>query len=157
MAKADSSKLDHDNKHHKAQPKLITSPQKRLIFISLLVAISFENLLWMSIITLFPIFISKHHPDINTFHTGLILSIFHFSTLIITPIIGQNLHRIGRKNALVLSYFCATLAALGYCSLSFVSSTTMFYIGSVFIRLMEGITTSLNATAVYALAPMEFP
>jgi MFS family permease len=131
--------------------------KKKIILFSLLIAISFENLLWMSIICLFPIFISKHHPTINTFHTGLILSIFHFSTLIITPIVGQHLHSIGRKNALVLSYFCATLAALGYCSLSFVESTTFFYIGSVFIRLMEGVTTSLNATSVYALAPLEFP
>jgi MFS family permease len=104
-------------------------------------------------VTLFPIFIAKYHPTINTFHTGLILSIFHLSTLIITPLIGQYLHKIGRKNALVLSYFCATLAALGYCFLSFVTSDIYFYLGSVFIRLMEGITTSLNATAVYAVAP----
>lgn len=58
---------------------------------------------------------------------------------------------------MVCSYFCATCAALGYCSLSFVESTTIFYIGSVFIRLLEGMTTSLNATSVYALAPLEFP
>jgi MFS family permease len=125
--------------------------------IALLMAVSFENLLWMSIICLFPLFINKHHPSISLTDTGFILSIFHFSTLVITPIMGKQLHKIGRKNALVISYVFATAAALGYCALSFVESTTMFYIGSIIIRLLEGITTSLNATSVYALAPLEFP
>lgn len=136
---------------------LYETQEKKVIFFALIVAISFENLLWMAIICLFPIFIVQHHESINTFETGLILSVFHLSTLIITPFIGRNLHHLGRKNALVISFFFASMAALGYTTLSFVSSTSVFTIGSILIRLIEGVTTSLNSTAVYALAPIEFP
>mmetsp|Transcript_16673 Transcript_16673/g.15964 ORF Transcript_16673/g.15964 Transcript_16673/m.15964 type:complete len:109 (+) Transcript_16673:96-422(+) len=107
-------------------------------------AISFENLLWMTIIFLFPIFISKHHPTISTMHVGMILSVFHLTTLLTTPFVGQYLHLIGRKNALVLSYIFATFAAIGYALLAFIESTLMIYVIAVIIRVMEGITTSLN-------------
>jgi MFS family permease len=99
---------------------LFETKEKKVVFFALMIAISFESLLWMAIICLFPIFIAKHHESINTFHIGLILSIFHFSTLIITPIIGKYLHFLGRKNALVVSFCFASMAALGYSLLSFV-------------------------------------
>lgn len=51
----------------------------------------------------------------------------------------------------------ATMASFGYGTLWFVSNTQVFVAISVCIRLIEGLTTSLNSTAVYALAPLEFP
>ena len=90
-------------------------------------------------------------------HVGLVLSIFHLTTLIATPFVGQYLHLIGRKNALTLSYFLAMLSALGYATMPLITNTSMFLIYAGVIRTIEGVTTALNQTAVYAIAPLEFP
>lgn len=78
-------------------------------------------------------------------------------TVIISPIIGSYLNVIGRKRAIIISYSIDTMTSMSYAMISFVSDSTLFYIGVIMIRMMEGIGGSLLETPVYSLVAIEFP
>lgn len=53
----------------------------------------------------------------------MILSVYYFVNLIISPVIGAFLYKIGRKNAIVISYVLAATAAMGYAMLAMIKDT----------------------------------
>lgn len=141
-------------------PYVIKKEAKKLNnrhFISLLVANGMMNLNCMNFISFFPLYTEHYHPTITTLQIGIILSIYQIITVVASPFVGNYLNTIGRKRAILISYCIDCCTSFSYAMLSFVSDSTLFYTGTICVRILEGVGGSLLETPVYSLVAIEFP
>jgi len=83
-----------------------------------LLALGIMQTLYMNLAAFLPIYAQENFKWVDESKIGLILAMFQIAYLVLAPIVGQNLQRIGRKNMILLGYIiciCAT-AGFGVCA-----------------------------------------
>lgn len=68
----------------------------------------------MNLASFLPIFAEEEFIWVNESKIGLILAMFQVAYLIMAPIVGQNLQRVGRKNMILFGYIICICATVGF-------------------------------------------
>lgn len=55
----------------------------------------------MNISTLVPNYVEEKHSNISSLAVGIMFSAYQLTTLIVAPILGENLSKIGRRKAIL--------------------------------------------------------
>lgn len=88
---------------------------------------------------------------------------FQVAYLLCSPIVGQNLQRIGRKNSILLGYTLCITATVSFGALAHIPVNTstaddkLFFALSIVTRFLQGVGDSMVATAAYSIVSIEFP
>lgn len=85
------------------------------------------------------------------------MAIYPMAYLVTSPIIGNQMKFIGRKNTVLIGVIIITLSTLlfglgGYCQ-----NVYVFFIVSFFARMIQGVAESMMNVAIYSIVPIEFP
>ena len=91
--------------------------KKWRILISVLFSLCMIQTLFLNVASFLPTFVEKHHSNISTFLVGVVLrwvyfyililvwgSMFELAGLTCSALIGASLHRVGRKNSIIIGY-----------------------------------------------------
>lgn len=138
----------------------------------------------MNLTAFFPTYAENYYYWVDGSKVGLVLSMFQIAYLIMAPIVGMNLQRVGRKNMILIGYSLCILATIcfGLCShlpenckpkieekdkighrclnpdpdRSLSHSKTFFGL-SLVVRFIQGVGDSMVATSSYSIVSIEFP
>ena len=111
----------------------------------------------MNISTLLPDYVKEHHPDIDSLLVGVLFSTYQILFLILAPILGDFLPRIGRRRAIiggVVLISCAT--ALFACGALVTRGVTFFWV-SLVARGLQGAADALILISVPSIIAVEWP
>ena len=67
------------------------------------------------------------------------------------------MRNMGKKNSIIIGYLIMILATVGFGMVSFTENSAVFFWLSMLMRMIQGVATSFNMTAVYSLIAFEFP
>eukprot|EP00095_Tigriopus_kingsejongensis_P011883 maker-scaffold410_size180147-snap-gene-0.30 protein:Tk11883 transcript:maker-scaffold410_size180147-snap-gene-0.30-mRNA-1 annotation:"mfs-type transporter c6orf192 homolog" len=88
---------------------------------------------------------------------GLVFGVFELTVFLVSPWIGQNIHRLGGKRV-----FNTGIFTTGFCSIFFglldrVENGTLFIALSFVIRIVEAVGNSMFLCAAFSITAQEFP
>lgn len=138
----------------------------------------------MNLTAFFPTYAEKYYYWVDGSKVGLVLSMFQIAYLIMAPVVGMNLQRVGRKNMILIGYSLCIIATVcfGLCAhlpencipeikekdkvghrciipdpdTNYSHSKTFFGL-SLVVRFVQGVGDSMVATASYSIVSIEFP
>ena len=78
--------------------------------------------------------------------------------MITTPFCGDQLVRIGRRRALYIGFWVATVATfMQFGSAALIKNDNAFFIICTIVRIFEGMAEALAINALYSICCLEFP
>ena len=92
----------------------VSPAEKRKTLTALLLALGILQTLYMNLASFLPIFAEEQYAWVDESKVGIILAMFQVAYLIMAPIVGQNLQRIGRKNMILAGYVICIFATIGF-------------------------------------------
>jgi len=111
----------------------------------------------MNIHALLPEFVETTYPELTSFDVGMLMSIFPVGFLLSAPFIGDNIGKIGRKNALMIGVVAMAVATLLFGVASFSSDAWTFYFISLAARGTQGVADAIINITVPALVVNWYP
>lgn len=99
-------------------PNEVSPAEKRKTLLALLLALGILQTLYMNLTAFFPTYASKYYYWVDGGKVGIVLAMFQIAYLLMAPIVGMNLQRVGRKNMILFGYILCITATIcfGLCS-----------------------------------------
>jgi MFS family permease len=133
-----------------------------ILFSGLLSFFAIQSLI-LSAEAILPKYIEKNHTKLEIIHGAIIISFTEVSGLIVSPIIGIILEKVGRKNIVVSGFSILAFGTLGLglCNLipgkSTLTGDYIFFGVAVLCRFIQGIGDQFVSTAFYSVLSSTFP
>ena len=100
----------------------------RRILLSLMCCNFVASLLCMNVSSFWPHLVQVNHPGCSEFSIGILIALQPFALILTTPVIGGYLIRIGRRRALYIGFWIATVATfMQFASAVFIANYYVFY------------------------------
>jgi MFS family permease len=165
----------------------VSPAERKKTLVALLLALGILQTLYMNLTAFFPTYADNYYYWVDGSKVGLVLSMFQIAYLIMAPIVGMNLQRVGRKNMILIGYSLCIIATIcfGLCSHlpencnpnikdkerkghscpapgekdpdTSLSHSKTFFGLSLAVRFLQGVGDSMVATASYSIVSIEFP
>jgi MFS family permease len=163
----------------------VSPAEKRKTIIALLLALGILQTLYMNLTAFFPNYAGNYYYWVDEGKVGFVLAMFQVAYLLMAPIVGINLQRVGRKNMILMGYTLCIIATVcfGLCSHlpencnpllapndkkreghcldtepdPNLSRSKTFFGLSLAVRFIQGVGDSMVATASYSIVSIEFP
>ena len=104
-----------------------------------------------------PSYIKVTYPELGSQDAATILAMQSLAFLIFSPIIGDSMAVVGRKNTLIFSMVMFVVSTLIFAVASFSTSASVFYWGSIVAKFSQGIASSSCSTSCFAIICSRFP
>jgi MFS family permease len=136
----------------------------------------------MNLTAFFPTYATSYYYWVDSGKTGIVLAMFQIAYLLMAPIVGMNLQKIGRKNMILMGYTLCIISTIcfGLCSHlpkncnpdpavhkdpgvkcpddnPSLSNSKTFFALSLIVRFIQGVGDSMVATSSYSIVSIEFP
>ncbi len=102
-------------------------PKKANFLFTLLFSLFASQLMFLNISTFLPQHIKQKGLGITQGQVGIILAMYQISRLFLSTVIGSTLHRVGKKNYIIIGFFFMMIATLGFLSLYKVDDSMVFF------------------------------
>jgi MFS family permease len=160
----------------------VTPEQRRKTLTALLLALGILQTLYMNLTAFFPTYAGKYYYWVDGGKVGIVLAMFQIAYLVMAPIVGMNLQRVGRKNMILMGYTLCIIATVcfGLCSHlpkdcnyeevprddkncvgleddPTLSRSKVFFGLNLAVRFLQGVGDSMVATSSYSIVSIEFP
>ena len=109
---------------------------------------------YYNIIAFLPLFVSKHYGDtINASMVSCALCAFQVAAVIFPKVHAVTIHRMGRKNAIILGFAVMSIAtfALGALALIPYDNWKLFLVSAMLTRFIQGYGDSLAQTTMFSM------
>lgn len=106
---------------------------------TLLFVIMTSQLMFLNISTFLPMHIDDANLDLDSGYFAIVLAMYQVSRLILSPCIGSSMHRVGRKNYIIIGFLFMIFSTIGFGALDFVSNKWLFFSGALIFRFFQGI------------------
>ena len=104
--------------------------------------------LYGNVATFYPPYRKDHHPSITDTMVGVVLAMFEFGILVISPLVSLFMAKAGRKNLIILGNVFMICASIGFGLLVYVENDTTFYILSLLCRFIQGSGEAMSTTSI---------
>jgi MFS family permease len=111
----------------------------------------------MNISTLLPDYVLDHHSDIDSLLVGVLFSSYQIVFLILAPILGDFLPRIGRRRAVFTGIILITCSTAIFACGALFSSGVAFYWVSLIARGFQGGADALILISIPSIISVEWP
>ena len=106
---------------------------------TLLFVIMTSQLMFLNISTFLPIHIDDANLDLDSGYFAIVLAMYQVSRLILSPFIGSSMHKVGRKNYIIIGFLFMIFSTVGFGALDFVTNKWLFFSGALIFRFIQGI------------------
>ena len=89
--------------------------------------------------------------------TGLVFGMYALAIVVVSPLIGRVIGKIGHANLIALGIANMGLALLAYSLIDRIESTKLIFAGSLVFRIIQGASSSCVQTSIYSIATNMHP
>jgi len=111
----------------------------------------------MNISTLLPNYVDDNRPGISSLAVGILFSAYQLMTLIIAPILGDNLAKFGRRRSILIGVIVIPFATCLFALAALFENDDVFYAVSFFARCLQGAADALILVTVPSIIAVEWP
>ena len=107
--------------------------ENRKLLAAMTLSLTITQIVYSNILTFFPPYRTKYHPSMSDTSIGFIIAyfnlflikyrIYQIAVVLFSPLIGSRQTRFGRKNIVVLGYFCLIIGSLCFGAIDRVDDT----------------------------------
>ena len=90
----------------------------------------------MNISTLVPTYVDENHKKISSLAVGIMFAAYQLTTLIVAPVLGDNLPRIGRRKAILIGVLVIPVATTLFALAALIDYDETFYAVSLIARCL---------------------
>ena len=95
--------------------------------------------------------------QVSQSYLGAMLCAYSVSMAAMCPVVGKNQNRLGRRNMARYGMLIVGLPFLGFYLLEYVSNSVLFIVIFIFMRILQGVGTSMFQTSTYAMVTLAYP
>ena len=134
-----------------------------MIFFASLLSFFGIQIMILSAEAIIPKYIEKNHSQLQIIHGAIIMSFTEVSGLIVSPIIGIILEKLGRKNIVVSGFAILAFGTLGLGLCNFIPGKStltgdyIFFGLAVLCRFIQGVGDQFVSIAFYSILSSTFP
>jgi len=133
-----------------------TRGASRKILVALLLCTLAGNMVFTNVAALLPPYAEENHPRFNSFSIGILFSSYQIALIFAAPWIGSNLHKYGRRSALLVSIYLLSISTIVFGAAGFIKHDWGWYGVSFLARTVQGLGDAVLCITVPSIISLEY-